>query len=308
MSDKAAEILCASWTIGTVNQYQSAWILWAEWCIKHGVDPCNSSIASFLEFLTEHYHLGKSYSILNSYRSAISSTHIYIDNVKIGQHPLVTRFFKGLSSLRPQKSRYKMVWNVDMILDYLKTLWPLKDLSLKMVSLRLVALIALVTAQRIQTIKHLDTSAMFRDCRGVTFLIDKKLKTTKHGQISEVFLEKFSDDARLCVIETLDYYLQVTSSIRNSSKLFISFIKPYRPVTGATLARWLVTVLGSAGINTDLFKAHSYRSASTSDARSKGVSLSDIMKTANWKSTSVFAKFYNKPIDCSFAKSVLSKK
>lgn len=309
VSNDTADILCASWSKGTISQYQSAWILWANYCDNHKVDPCNTTIALFLDFLTEHYRSGKSYSILNTYRSAISSTHVCIDNVNLGKHPLVVRFFKGLINLRPPKSRYKLVWNVDLILDYLKTLWPLKDLTLKTVSLRLVALTALVTAQRVNTIKHLDTScsSMFRDGRGVTFLIDKKLKTSKPGQVSEVFLEKFNEDPKLCVVKTLEYYLEVTSKFRTSTKLFLSFIKPHRPVTGATLARWLVTVLDLSGVNTKLFKAHSYRSASTSDARSKGVSLADIMRTANWKSTSVFAKFYNKPIDRSFAKSILSK-
>ena len=49
----------------------------------------------------------------------------------------------------------------------------------------------------------------------------------------------------------------------------------------------------AAGINTDIFKPHSTRAASTSKAQSCDVPISSILKAASWKRGSVFHRFYN---------------
>ena len=58
---------------------------------------------------------------------------------------------------------------------------------------------------------------------------------------------------------------------------------------------------GYAGLDTNIFKPHSTRSAATSAAKAAGV--------AGWRSTSVFGKFYNKPFleVQSFATGVLNR-
>ena len=56
-------------------------------------------------------------------------------------------------------------------------------------------------------------------------------------------------------------------------------------------------MLSEAGIQTDVFKAHSVRAASSSAAMAKGVSIGDIMQTAGWSRSSTFEKFYYKPIE-----------
>ena len=43
-------------------------------------------------------------------------------------------------------------------------------------------------------------------------------------------------------------------------------------------------MLGRAGVDTDIFKAHSVRGASTSAAMRKGVPITDIMSIADWSS------------------------
>ena len=92
-----------------------------------------------------------------------------------------------------------------------------------------------------------------------------------------------------------------------ASQLFISFIKPHRPVTSSTVARWLKETLGAAGIDTTIFKAHSVRGASTSAAANSGITTEDILKAADWSTDSSFQRFYYKPVyDTSFAKAVLS--
>ena len=61
------------------------------------------------------------------------------------------------------------------------------------------------------------------------------------------------------------------------------------------MARWIVTLPKLAGINTDTFKSHSVRRASTSTAASAGVTINQILDAADWRSESVFERFYYKP-------------
>ena len=107
---------------------------------------------------------------------------------------------------------------------------------------------------------------------------------------------------------TLKDYLGRTEKIRNSvTELFISTRKPHKGVTTGTLARWMKSMLRAAGIDTNVYTAHSFRSASTSTAFAQGVSLQDILHTADWTNASTFARFYNKQTeDSTFAASVLS--
>ena len=52
--------------------------------------------------------------------------------------------------------------------------------------------------------------------------------------------------------------------------------------------------LSMAGIDTTIFKGHSFRGASVLRAVTQGVSLGDILKTADWKNAGTFGKVYNR--------------
>ena len=84
-------------------------------------------------------------------------------------------------------------------------------------------------------------------------------------------------------------------------------MKPHKPVSSATIARWLREVLRLAGIDVSIFSAHSVRGASTSAAAGAGVTTNDILKAADWSSDSVFRRFYYRPVnDPTFGRSVLA--
>ena len=109
---------------------------------------------------------------------------------------------------------------------------------------------------------------------------------------------------------TLHEYIKRTGPFREENKetkLFISTRKPHKHVTTGTLARWMKECLRLAGIDTSVFKAHSFRRASVSSAYAHGATLHDIMSAANWSSVSTFREFYNRPVgENSFHSAVLS--
>ena len=86
---------------------------------------------SILLYLSDLYEKGLQYGTINSHRSAISMTHLSIDNVRVGAHPLVSRLMKGIFNLRPAVPKYLKTWDVSVVLKYLISLSPAPFLSLK---------------------------------------------------------------------------------------------------------------------------------------------------------------------------------
>ena len=64
----------------------------------------------------------------------------------------------------------------------------------------------------------------------------------------------------------------------NDHQLSLSHIEPQSLVKTCTLSRWICQVLKYAGINIKMFTSHSVRAASTSKAKTLGISLSQILK------------------------------
>ncbi|KAK3730452.1 hypothetical protein RRG08_057508 [Elysia crispata] len=85
------------------------------------------------------FQKGYGYSTINSARAALSSVN------DTGSEPLVCRFMRGLFNLRPARPRYSSIWDVSIVLNYLRRLVPAANLSLHMLSAKLVTLLALVT-------------------------------------------------------------------------------------------------------------------------------------------------------------------
>ena len=111
------------------------------------------------------------YQTVNVLRSAISSTHQWVDGKPIGQHPLVIRLLKGISNERPPKSRYTTTWDVSKVTSYLSSLGDNKTLSLKQLSKKLVMLLALILPERSSVLADLDTRYLKKRPDGFTFLL-----------------------------------------------------------------------------------------------------------------------------------------
>ena len=86
----------------------------------------------------------------------------------------------------------------------------------------------------------------------------------------------YQQNPKLCVVQAIKSYLQVTQAWRNKNgqkQLLLSTLVPHQEVKKSTVASWVKAILGSAGIDTNLFTAHSTRTASTSKGKLKGLLL-----------------------------------
>ena len=62
---------------------------------------------------------------------------------------------------------------------------------------------------------------------------------------------------------------------------FFFKLAPHQEVKKSTVACWVKVIVGSSGIDANLFTAHSTRAASTSKAKVKVLLLEDILKRGN---------------------------
>ena len=198
-------------------------------------------INEILIFLAEKYSEGKEYRTINVFRSAISSTHIHIDNKPVGQHPLVIRLMKGISISRPPQPRYHTTWDVKTVTEFLSNLGDNSSLSLKQLSQKLCMLMALSCPEGSSIMATLDVRYMRRYPEGIKFLHTTYRKRSHNGTLGESIYPKFSQCSRLCPVECLSTYLEKTKQWRPSSDsmqqlLFLALKKPHRPVSSATLS------------------------------------------------------------------------
>ena len=304
LSQKVSNIIMSSWRSGTQAQCKSAWSKWSSWCAEKQEDPVSRDISCFVEFLSELFDSGLQYRTINVYQSAISASHLSIEGSSIGSHQLVSRFMTGIYELHPPQPRVFTTWDVGTILRYLTKFHPAGTLSLKMLTLKLVMLSALVSASRCSYLYQFDLKYHYIKDENYFFVVAVLVKgSTPKKPHMEIRLPSFPEDPALYSFSYCQEYIRRTQTYRpdSSSKdlLFLSYIKPHNPVKICTIARWVKEVLSLSGIDISQFSAHSTRSASTSSAFKSGVPISDIMKVADWTQASTFKKFYQKPIkDC----------
>ena len=182
-------------------------------------------------------------------------------------------------------------------------------MSLKLLSFKLTMLLALTRPSRSADLSQLDVSHRVYKPDRVCFYPQALAKQSRQGsQIANFFYPSLPDNPTLCPVTTLKAYEAKTKPIRGKeTRLLLAIIKPNRPVTSSTVARWLKSLLELSGIDTSTFGAHSVRGASSSKAANAGVTTNDILKAANWSSESVFQRFYHKPSqDSSYGRAVLS--
>ena len=103
----------------------------------------------------------------------------------------------------------------------------------------------------------------------------------------------------MCIYCVLKEYLTLTKVLRKNcdrSRLLISYVKPYKPVTRDTISRWIKCVLFRSGVDTKIFSSHSVRAAANSKAKINSIPIMDILQKAGWSREKTFARFYDKEI------------
>ena len=186
-------------------------------------------------------------------RSSISSSHRKIDGHPVGQHPVVVQLLRGMLNM----PRYTHTWDMHLVTKHLAHLRSAKlRRTLKLLSIKLAMLFALSCPERVSSLSKLD----LRYCRvapeGVSFTLTTARIRGSLDQLPQAFFASYPHNKRLCPVDTLRHYLKATREVRpvfppsKADPLFISYVKPHKPISSSILSRWLRTGLTNAGIDT----------------------------------------------------------
>ena len=142
-----------------------------------------------------------------------------------------------------------------------------------------------------------------------SFALNRLRKAQKSGSLQSCSFEKLAGEL-LDPVACLRGYILKTELFRdpyNEGSLFISSVGQHNPVKSVTISGWIKQVLKEAGIDINMFSAHSTRGAAASKAVAAGISVDTVLRAGHWASASTFRKFYHRevPADPSLVEVVL---
>ncbi|XP_043480226.1 uncharacterized protein LOC122509950 [Leptopilina heterotoma] len=310
MPEASIPVTLQSLSDSTIKQYNKPLRLWWNHCKSKGISMFEAPVPEVLSFLSSTAESIKTYGTLNSYRSAVSLVLKY----DLGNNTMVKRFCKGFSVAKPSRAKYNDIWDPDNVLRYLDELGPNDQLDLKIITKKLLTLLSLSTAQRLQTLVKINIQNIKNCDNELKIYIPDKIKTSKVGKEQPMLRFPYlHEQPNLCVATLIKIYLEKTKTIRETGvdSLLFTFKKPHHPATAQTASRWLKEVMSKSGIDVTAFAGYSSKHAAVSAAKRKGLDIESIRLAAGWSKTSnVFGKFYNRPLreKCTFAKTILNYK
>lgn len=297
MPDDSLDTQLQSLSETTIKQYNTAYKFWWRYCQERNIHVYKATIPqvlTFFQYLLENKKFA--YGSFNSFRAALA----LISLEDIGTEARVKRFFKGVRRLKPPGCRFNTTWDPQVVLDFLASLYPNKNLNLESLTKKVCTLLALITAHRIQTLVRIRVENIIITSEEIKIYITDDIKTTMKNNTRPVLhIPFFTQQPQICPASALITYIELTAPIRTSEQEFLLLTtrKPHLTASTQTVSRWIRQTLRKAGIDTQMFSGYSTRHAATSAAFKNGVTLEVIRRTAGWtENSAVFAKFYNKPV------------
>ena len=165
-------------------------------------------------FLQEVYKLGRSYGTVNTKCSTISATIHSVTERDLGSDHLVGRFMKKIYVAKTHLPRYTANWDVSKVTDYLRTLVALESLSFKDLSKKLKLLLALSSAQRVQTLQALNINNMSIKETKTLIIVVQRLNTSRAGHDSlRLMIPKVLRNKSICPHSHLLHYIDRSTSL-----------------------------------------------------------------------------------------------
>ena len=192
------------------------------------------------------------------------------------------------------------IWDINLVLTYCHNrIGYNKELALKYLFKKIVMLFMILGAWGKHALSTIyDDNIVFKD-DDVILLPNKTLKHSMPLRpLQPLIYNAYKENIKLCSVNGLLSYLEWQKLPVNDDlkELVISYGKLHWPVGSDTLSRWIKDELKLSGNDTNVFAAHSCRSALVSKAKVNGMGRNEIMKRGCWKNESTFKKFYDRDI------------
>ena len=288
--------------------YQLKWQVYRQWCHSCGHSSSNPSLAKtadFLCWLHSSKHLGV--SSIKGYRSMLSAVFRF-QLPSLSSHPVLRDLLRSFALESAPRQLRPPAWDLTLVLRFLNTsnFEPLAEVPLRALTQKVLFLVAFATAKRVGELQALSSVVTFvqRDAC-LSYVPDFVAKSESLSRsIPRSFLVRslsdfaagLEDDLLLCPVRALRIYLDRLSTLSPlRRRLFVSPSRPSRPLSKNAISFFLRDVISHAGAarpEVGRLRAHDIRSVSTSVAFHRNWSVSSVLESATWASSSVFTSFY----------------
>ena len=188
----------ASWRSKSQSTYDSLFGKWERWCNQRGRSPIHGPIGDIANFLVELFQEGYSYSSLDSYRSAIASTHEEVHGMSVGKHPGITRILKGAFNSRPPQPRYQSTWSVSQVIGWLDSIKNDNEETVLTIAIKATTLCVLTRPCRSAELASFNYSSLRFTPEGAFV---SPLKPVKQCSVGKTIKDYFF----LCLVRILTY-------------------------------------------------------------------------------------------------------
>ena len=317
-SQQVAKHVSCAVTDSSRRVYQSRWAKFCQWCQKNNINEMEQTIpviADFLVYLFEEEEA--STNTIKGYRTALSRTLLYSCDEDISNSVVLTDLIKAFERERPMRAVEFPKWDLRLVLEMLskEPFEPLSQASLKLLTFKTVMLIALASASRRGEIHALDVKLItqmenwkyVKLAPNPKFLAKNFDYATGNRNFEGFVIESLKhrlgpgleQDALLCPVRALRYYLHRTENKRKeTTQLFIA-INGSKPVCKNTISSWLKQTVKMAYQDCDEevlkklnIKAHEVRAIATSTAFYGNTAMSDLLKAVRWAAQTTFTTYY----------------
>jgi len=134
-----------SWAKNTKTSYNLYLRKWLTFCKKENIkEPYKASFRQGMNFLSFLFYEEKaSYGHIAAARSALPGVLPKEDGTVFGKNEDVSRLIKGVFKLRPSLPKHTVIYDPNIVLNFIKTLPPNHQLDLEMLTKKLATLLCL---------------------------------------------------------------------------------------------------------------------------------------------------------------------
>ena len=295
--------------------YQLKWTVYRSRChsLGHSVSPSLAKVANFLCWLRSAR--GLSVSTIRGYRSMLSAVFRF-HLPSLSSDPVLRDLLRSFRLSSAERLLRPPVWDLSRVLRFLNSsaFKPLSQAPLRTLSQKTLFLLALATAKRFGELQALSCVVTFVGLDAylsyVPQFVAKSESLTRSNPRSFLvkslsdFAAGLDDDFLLCPVRALCIYLDRTRSLSPlRHRLFVSLRRPSHAMSKNVVSFFLREVIHAAGASrpeVGSVRAHEIRSVSTSVAFHRNWSISSVLESATWSSSSVFSSFYLRDIQHKF--------
>ena len=211
LSKEVAVCLLKSLEISTLCAYLRSWKKFAHWLNSRNISDSQISIEIICDYLNKLFKEDYTTSALNVTRSAIS---FFLNHkIDVGSNVLINKLFKYFWKARPFP-RYLVTGSIEKLLSFLQTWHPPSVLTLEELTMKTIALTAVFSSDRAQTLESIDINHSHVTDEGILFPIYSLLKTSKKNAPVTVVKCTKSKDPSLNVCDYIVSYLNRTFPYR----------------------------------------------------------------------------------------------